>query len=52
MILNLFPFDIGISCGQVINLWRNSSSDINNEIYNEQVNGMVSGTFIIMFQHT
>ncbi|AES91235.1 ABC transporter A family protein, putative [Medicago truncatula] len=37
-----FPNLIGISCGQVINLWRNSSSDINNELYKRQVNGVVS----------
>jgi len=52
--LNLFPLDVEVRCGQVINFWRNSSSDIDTELYKGnqrskskgQITDIVSGTFL------
>lgn len=52
LLIEFISLDLEIKCAQALNLWRNSSSEINSELYkgyqrgnsDGQVNEIVSGT--------
>jgi hypothetical protein len=51
--LNLFPLVVDIICADGLNFWRDSASEINNQLYEGlEINTIVSGTYIILFRHT
>lgn len=58
--MNLFLLDVEIKCARGIYLWRNTSSDINKELYQtyqrgnpkRRINNIVSGTYFYHYVST
>lgn len=54
-----FPLDIEVRCAQTLRLWRNSSSEVNNELYKgyrkgnteRKINEITAGRYIIISLH-